>query len=108
MTSEENSPLTIERCRSLRSKYPNHFPVVLQGDFNINKPKMMINGDMNMSQVMTHIRAHNKLKKNEAYFLFINNTLLVQSSIMTDVYRQNRNLENGFLFIKIRKESTFG
>jgi len=108
MISEEHQPLNLERCRSLRSKYPNHFPVVLEGDFNIIKPKMMINGNMNISQIMSHIRSNNKLKNNEAYFLFINNILLPQTTNMVDIYRQHRNLENGFLFIKIKKESTFG
>ena len=57
--------------------------------------------------LMTQIRVHNKLKSNEAYFIFINKTLPIHSATLESIYNDNKH-EYGYLELEIRKESTFG
>ena len=98
---------SLEHSRSLRVKYPNCYPVILIGD-SLSKTKLLINKEMTVTQLMSYIRTYNKLNKREAYFLFTeNNILLKQSSILADVYVNNPS-ENGFLYITVKKENTFG
>jgi len=97
-----------EHCISLRNKYPEYYPVILTGDENLLKKKLLINKNMTVSQLMSYIRLNNKLSKREAYFLFTeNNILLMQSSIVSDLYKSNSSA-NGFLYINVKKENTFG
>ena len=99
---------SLEHSLLLRSKHPQCYPVILIGDATLMKKKLLINKDMTVSQLMSYIRTHNKLNKREAYFLFTkNNILLIQSSTLTDIYLSNAS-ENGFLYITVKKENTFG
>ena len=99
---------SIEQCHSLISKYPECYPVILTGDANLVKTKLLINKDMTVSQLMSYIRIHNKLSKREAYFLFTESKLLLmQSSVISEIYSTNAAV-NGFLYINVKKENTFG
>lgn len=99
---------SLEHSRSLRKKYPQYYPIILTGDSILLKTKLLINKEMTVSQLMSYIRTYNKLSKREAYFLFTkDNTLLIQSSTLTDIYSNNAS-DNGFLYITVKKENTFG
>ena len=99
---------SLEHSLSLRSKYPECYPVILIGDTTLLKTKLLINKEMTVSQLMSYIRMYNKLSKREAYFLFTkNNILLMQSSQLIDIYLNNVS-NNGFLYITVKKENTFG
>lgn len=102
--------LTIERCRYLRDKYPNCYPIVLlSGDENkpLTKTKMLVPKDSSFSNLMSQIRLHNKLSSKEAYFLFVNNMLINTNDTIENLYMANRS-DNGFLYITVKKENAFG
>ena len=97
-----------EHSYSLRSKYPQCYPVILVGDINLTKTKLLININMSITQLLSYIRQYNKLNRNESYFIFTtNNVLLIQSSTLTDVYLNHKS-DNDFLYLIVKKESTFG
>lgn len=104
------SELTLDRCIYLRNKYPNCYPIILKsGNENIefNKCKLLVRKDANISQLMSQIRLINKLNSKEAYFLFVNNMLINTSETIESIYMQHKE-SNGFLYIIVKKESTFG
>ena len=99
---------SFEHSQALRLKYPQYIPIILVGDINLSKTKLLIKKEMSVSQLMSYIRTYNKLNKREAYFLFTeNNILLTQSSALSEIYT-NFVSDNGFLFITVKKENTFG
>ena len=99
---------SLGHSRSLRTKHPQYYPIILIGDTTLLKTKLLINKDMTVSQLMSYIRTNNKLSKREAYFLFTKrNVLLMQSSTITDIYINNSS-DNGFLYVIVKKENTFG
>ena len=99
--------ITLEKCQKLRQKYPNYYPIILQNSLGLPKTKLLVPKKCTVAALLTQIRTHNKLKSNEAYFLFINNTLPIQSSSIETIFNDHKN-ERGYLLFEIRKESTFG
>ena len=101
--------LTIERCRYLRDKYPNCYPIILVSgnDEKLTKTKMLVPKDSSFSNLMSQIRVHNKLSSKEAYFIFINNMLINTTDTIENIYMQHK-ADNGFLYITVKKENAFG
>jgi len=104
------SELTIEKCRFLREKYPNCYPIILQSSDEkkqLMKCKLLVPKESSVCNLMSQIRHHNKLSSKEAYFLFVKNTLINTSDTISKIYTEHRS-QNGFLYIIVKKESTFG
>ena len=100
--------LSLKHSQALRQKYPECYPVILVGDEQLAKKKLLLNKNMTLSTLMSHIRHYNKLNKCEAYFLFTkSNTLLMQNALIQDLY-STYSSDDGFLYINVKKENTFG
>ena len=102
--------LTLDRCRYLRTTYPNCYPIILKVSDEtqeLNKCKLLVPKDSSVSNLMSQIRHHNKLNSKDAYFLFINNILINTSESIENIYIEHKS-QNGFLYITVKKENTFG
>ena len=97
---------SIDKSRLLREKYPGYRPIILIGD-NLIKTKLLLRTDMTICNLMTYIRFHNKLNHFEAHYLFCNSVLLIQNQTVSEVFSNYSN-DNGFLYITVKKENTFG
>ena len=53
--------LDIEKCRFLRSKYPDCYPIVLENTCDLIKPKLIVPKTCTVSNLMCQIRKYNKL-----------------------------------------------
>lgn len=102
-----NNILSIHQSKALLQKYPNCIPVILEGSDDLVNKKLLIQNDMTISKLMCFIRKKNKLNKFEAYFLFIDSILLVNTETISNLYKLYCS-ENGFLYITVKKENTFG
>jgi GABA(A) receptor-associated protein len=94
----------------IKENFPDKIPIILVVDnkiINVIKFKYLIPSNLNMVQLHKCIRNFIKVKSYEAIFLFINNKLIPNTSLMQEVYDSYKD-PDGFLYINVALESTFG
>jgi len=95
----------------INGKHPGKIPVIVErNDKNVpelSSYRYLVNGDFTISQFMIIIRSRIQLKKEQALYLFINNTLCTGSQILSEVYKEHKS-DCGFLFFVLCVESAFG
>lgn len=102
----------VESARIL-SKYPDKIPIIVQkfqkdrSQYNLPKSKFLASHDMSMGQFTFVIRKNLQMKSSEALFMFVDNTLLLNTLSLREIYENNKN-EDGFLYIYFSLENTFG
>jgi GABA(A) receptor-associated protein len=93
---------------NFKKSYPKKIPIIVESkDIVLTKNKFLTDGDQSISLFMSTLRKFLTLKKDEAVFLFINNTLPSQSESLSSIYKKFGD-EDGFLYCQLSKESTFG
>ena len=109
-----NKPLDerLTESKKIIDKYPNRVPVIVTKNNKcklkgIDKNKYLVPNDMTIGQFVYTIRKRLELKPELALFFFINNKVVATSSIILDIYN-NEKSEDGFLYIKYQDENTFG
>lgn len=94
-------------------QHSDRIPVVvecseqLQAVNPLKKNKFIVPFDLLLSQFMFIIRKHMKLEQTQAVFVFINNKLHPSTSIMGELYANEKD-EDGFMYLNVFHESTFG
>ena len=110
ITHRYQNELTLEKRLSefnrIRGKYPDRIPIIIEkSETNSNnmpdldKHKFLVPSDISLAQFMYVLRQRIKLKSKVAIFLFINNKLISTSSLIGEIYNQNKHIDN-FLYIK--------
>ncbi len=106
-------PLEERKAESERilKKYPDRVPIIIESSpeskLNLDKKKFLVPTDITMGQFTFIIRKRLKVNPEKAIFLFANNTLVAQNTMMSDVYKKHKNLDN-FLMFTLKCENTFG
>jgi len=96
--------------RRIRAKYPDRIPVIVDAPtvLGLDKFKYLVPNDLTIGQFRHVLRNRmKKLKPDEATFLFCNNGVSASSNMMSQIYKENHD-KDGFLYVKVGKESTFG
>lgn len=94
-------------------KYPDRVPVIVQRVENndaipdVDKKKYLVPSDLSLGQFIYVIRRRIKLTPEQAIYVFINNTMPPTASVMSQIYQEHKDVD-GFLYMKISGESTFG
>jgi hypothetical protein len=84
-------------------------PCVIEScDFNLNKKKYIFSRDFEIGQVLHIIRLKEKLKPEEACFLFINGKVPKNNDSILQLYNKEKCSEDDILYIFITKEMCFG
>jgi len=95
------------------SKYPDRIPVIVDvfvdsaNNVKLDKNKYLVPTDLTVGQFMYVIRKRCKLAPEKALFLFVDNKLPMANNLMSQLYKSNAN-EDGFIYITVHEESTFG
>ena len=100
----------LEESNRIIENFPEKKPIILVLDnkiLNVNKVKYLIPSIFNMLQLQKCIRNFIKVKSHEAIFLFINNKLIPNTTLLSEVYETHKD-PDGFLYINVALESTFG
>lgn len=97
----------------IKSKYPGYIPVIVRTKSNsnikLNKIKYLIGEEITIAQFLSIIRKKIKnLNKSESIFLFINNSLPIQTKSLGLIYNESKDIETDMLFVTVCKENTFG
>jgi GABA(A) receptor-associated protein len=92
----------------VRDKYPDRIPIIVEtDDFVLDKQKFLVPCDLTVSQFLYVLRKRIKLKPEEGVYMFINNILSSGTQLLMSHYQNNCD-EDGFLYIYLSKENTFG
>lgn len=96
----------------IRVKYPDRIPVIAEksekSDIpDIDKKKYLVPADLSMGQFVYVIRKRMKLPADQAIFIFVNNTLPPSGALMSQIYKDHAE-SDGFLYLSVSGESTFG
>ena len=109
---------TLEKRRAiaecLLSSYPDRVPVIitrseLNGDLRINKHKFVAPSDITFSKFLGEVRHHiSGINSSTGLYFFLSNNILPQSSeFMSTLYDKYKS-PDGFLYLTVSCESTFG
>jgi GABA(A) receptor-associated protein len=101
-----------QECKRVRDKYPSRIPIIVEiNDKNLNsldKQKFLSPADLSVGQFQYVIRQRIKIKPERALFMFINKNIIPNTSSTLDVlYRQYMD-KDGFLYVYVSSENTFG
>ena len=94
-------------------KYPQRIPVVCEKKHQQNvmdlETKFLVPNDLTMGQFTYVIRKRIKLKPEEALFLFHqeNNAMPSSNMLVSQFYKDNKD-EDGFLYLTVAAQETFG
>lgn len=95
------------------NEHPNRIPVIvecseaLQRDHTLPKNKFAVPYDLTLAQFMYVVRKNMALKPEFALYAFINNRLHPTAALMGTIYSQEKT-DDGFMYIELFQESTFG
>lgn len=97
---------------SLRKKYPDRVPIIVEPAKDSKLPplirtKYLVATDTPMGRIIYDIRQNMTLKPNQAIFIFIDDTMQPVSAFIGDIYQKHQD-EDGFLYLTLHPENTFG
>lgn len=94
----------------LKKKYLDRLPIICEtyGELKIDKNKYLLPKIMEFGNFIHLLRKKIKLNPNEGLFCFSeNNKMFSMRSNISEIYSEYKS-EDGFLYIIITKENTFG
>ena len=95
---------------SIMEKYPNRLPIICNVSNKLPKldrHKYLIPDDIQSSSFFYVIRKRLKLKQETSLYFFVNDKALIANSDMFAIYDKYKD-EDGFLYIYVYGENTFG
>lgn len=97
---------------AVKRKYSNKIPLVIESkSFEMKKKKFLMEYDQTVTELLMALRKHQSLLPSEAVFLYAyDNTkpIILSGSDMIGVVYDKYKYNDGFLYIQIQKENTFG
>ncbi len=96
----------------IKQKYPTRIPVIVDvasgSNVVLTKNKFLIESDLTLGHLIYAIRKRVQLQPESAIFAYLENNIIgTPSELMGSVYRNSANAD-GFLYVTISLESTFG
>ena len=99
------------KCHELMTKYPDRVPVIISSrDFKLKKFKYLVHSHMTVGQLFYYLRRNAvTLGEDEAMFVLVNDhTLPSITHTVSDLYHEYKDPLDGFLYLTLSAESTFG
>lgn len=104
----------IEVCSKILLKYPDRIPTIVEkankstDNIILRKKKFIVPRDITMGKFIVELRKHmSDLLPEESIFLFIQDALIPTTQNFDQIYNKYKD-EDGFLYIILAGENTFG
>lgn len=91
-------------------KYPNKCPIICYTSHelpNLKNSKFLVSSDLVYTNFLFSIRKNINIRPEESIYMFINNKLMSSNKMIGEIYENNHD-EDGFLYVYIGSENTFG
>lgn len=116
----------LHKINRIFERYPDRVPIVIEkinegglkavspaaersaSEKSIEKKIFLVRCEVTICQFSLILRKKIELTPEKGLFLFIGGIIPSNSSILGDLYHQNKNLEDNFLYITYSGENTFG
>lgn len=114
LTFLNEKPKTTTEADKMIYKYPDRIPVIVSRDTKskntpeLDKYKYLVPSDLTIGQFLYVIRKRLNLSPATALFLFIDNSVVCNTAIISQVYAECRDQNDGFLHAVYSCENTFG
>lgn len=98
-------------AQNILLKHPGCVPLILEAydkKIQLNKTKFIIPGTLTVGQFLTDIHKKVLVNSKETIFLFCNQNVLIPTSLSLDAVYQKYKDNDGFLYLLVTKENTFG
>ncbi len=96
------------------NKYPDRIPIICERSLTapydcpiIDKKKYLVPRNLTMGQFLYVIRKRLHLSPDKALFLFVKNTIVSSSCLMSQVYAKYKDYDQ-YLYVTYSQENTFG
>ena len=101
-----------KESKRILNKYPDRIPVVAELSEKstlpkLSKTKYLVPNELTMGEFKFVIRKRIQIDSELSLFMFVNNTLPTQIATMKELYEQHHDVD-GFLYITVSEENTFG
>ena len=101
----------IRESSKILKKFTNKLPIVISEADNsivLDKHKYLVPNSITIAQLLYVIRNRiSTLNSEKALYLSVKNTMVTSQTILKEVYEQYKD-EDGFLYLSIYSENTFG
>ena len=99
----------IKISQDIISKYPRRVPIIVdcKKDINLDKNKYIVPNDLIVGQFMYILKKRIKINHEQSIFLLCNNELIMNSELIHSLFNRHNDYD-GFLYIIISLENTFG
>ncbi len=103
----------VNESHKIRLHYPDRIPVIVEVSASsidipdLNKKKYLVPNNLTIGQLICVIRSRTQLGSESAVFAFVNDRILCSGELMDIVYENNM-AQDGFLYILLTSENTFG
>jgi GABA(A) receptor-associated protein len=116
MTSFKTKHTFDERCSEslrIRQKYPDRIPVIIENYAHstlkmLDKTKFLVPIDLTIGQLSYVIRKRIRLLSSDSLFLFVDKNIVPPSCAILQSIFANHQDPDGFLYIIICEQATFG
>lgn len=104
----------IELKRRICENYPNRVPIIVSipscEKIHLKKDKFLVSKDLSIASFLTELHKHSDIDSSKAIFIFCgkNNVLVPTNYTLGQVYEKYVDTEDGFLYITLTLENTFG
>jgi hypothetical protein len=119
ITKFKNYPFEtrIKKAKEFLLKFKNKVPVIINYNYEVDEKlsketleqrhKFLLSDEMTLSEFLKLFKSKYKIDQSEGIFCFIKDTIPRLNSTMKELYAQYKD-DDYFLYIDIKKESTFG
>jgi GABA(A) receptor-associated protein len=104
----------LEESIKLREKYPDRIPIICEKDPKsklavIDKTKYLAPAELTVSQFVHIVKKKLEISKEQALFLLIGGKNSASGeSVLSDIYQQHKDSEDGFLYITYTGDLVWG
>lgn len=105
-----------DECTRIRAKYPDRIPVVAERDARakdipkLTRTRYLVPNDLTTGQFVFVLRKRLSLPPEKAVFIYVGSARVMppSSMLMGACYLEHKNKDDGFLYVRITGEDTFG
>ena len=99
----------LRKAKRLMERHPEHYPVIVTPDnLKMTTVKFLPHKESSVGEFMRCIRGYTqKLKETDALLLFVDGTMPPMTGTISELYTAYAS-PDGYLHVKLSRESTFG